>query len=53
MLTLEVEQDIGLIVLEHLSNKLNIHILDIDLLCGMSTLSSGQLSALKYLQTFV
>lgn len=30
--TFEVKQDIGLIVLEHLRNKLRVHILDVDLL---------------------
>lgn len=30
--TFEVEEDIGLVVLEHLGYQLNIHILDIDLL---------------------
>lgn len=31
-LTLEMEQNIGLIVLEHLRDELNVHVLNVDLL---------------------
>lgn len=31
-LTLQVEQDVGLVVLEHLSDQLHVHVLDVDLL---------------------
>ena len=31
-LTLQVEEHVGLIVLEHLGNKLDVHVVDIDLL---------------------
>lgn len=30
--TFEVEEDIGLVILEHLGDELHIHVLDIDLL---------------------
>jgi hypothetical protein len=30
--TFKVEQDVGLVVLEHLCNKLYVHVLDVDLL---------------------
>lgn len=31
-LTLEMEEDVGLVIFEHLGDKLNVHILDIDVL---------------------
>ena len=30
--TFKVEQNVGLVVLEHLRNKLDVHVLDVDLL---------------------
>lgn len=33
-LTFQVKEDIGLVVLEHLSDKLHIHVLDVDVLYG-------------------
>ena len=34
--TFQVEQDVGLVILEHLSDELYIHVLDVDLLCAHS-----------------
>lgn len=31
-LTFEVEEDVGLVILEHLGDKLHIHVLDVDFL---------------------
>lgn len=31
-LTLEMEEDVGLVIFEHLGDKLNVHILDFDVL---------------------
>lgn len=39
-LTFKMEEDIGLVVLEHLGDQLDVHILNVDLLDGI--VSNGQ-----------
>ncbi len=41
-LTFKVEEYIGPIVLEHLSNKLDVHVLDVDLLVSIGTCISAR-----------
>ena len=56
-LTFKVEEHIGSIVLEHLSNKFNIHVLDVDLLVQKRPCISAQLKREacgdSYLQSLV
>ena len=41
-LTFKVEEHIGSIVIEHLSNKLDVHVLDVDLLVPIGTCISAR-----------
>ena len=54
MYTFEVEENIGLVVLEHLRHKLNIHVLDVDFLWSrVNTMIISMKAAQTYLETFV
>jgi hypothetical protein len=53
-----MEEDIGLVVLEHLGNELNVHVLDVDLLFGCQstkseTTCSLNILSMKYLKALV
>jgi hypothetical protein len=49
-----MKEDIGLVILEHLSHELNIHILDIDLLVLLLVLLRVTLArGGNYLETFI
>lgn len=50
--TLQVEEDVGLVILEHLGHQLNIHVLDIDVLHGVSVLLRPTRSVLRCPRTW-
>ena len=48
----KMEEYIGLVVLEHLGNQLNVHVLDVDLLVGVGS-TSATTHVFTYLKTLI
>jgi hypothetical protein len=46
--TLKMEENIGLVIFEHLSDELNIHILDVDVLQSLVHHNNGLVELLLY-----